>query len=57
MISQGVLARSVLDTAMVLNLTAGPDPSDWRSLPAQYFADNFPVPSDIVTNQFLDQNL
>ena len=34
-ISQGVLARSVLDTAMVLNLTAGPDPRDWRSLPAE----------------------
>lgn len=34
-ISQGVLARSVLDTAMALNLTAGPDPRDWRSLPAE----------------------
>jgi aspartyl-tRNA(Asn)/glutamyl-tRNA(Gln) amidotransferase subunit A len=33
-ISQGVLARSVLDTAMTLNITAGPDPRDWRSLPA-----------------------
>lgn len=33
-ISQGVLARSVLDTALVLNATAGPDPRDWRSLPA-----------------------
>ncbi|WP_422030699.1 amidase family protein [Reyranella sp.] len=33
-ISQGVLARSVLDTAMALNVTAGPDPRDWRSLPA-----------------------
>ncbi|MDO8975615.1 amidase family protein [Reyranella sp.] len=32
-ISQGVLARTVLDTAMALNLTAGPDPRDWRSLP------------------------
>jgi aspartyl-tRNA(Asn)/glutamyl-tRNA(Gln) amidotransferase subunit A len=34
-ISQGVLARSVLDTAMALNVTAGPDPRDWRSLPAE----------------------
>jgi aspartyl-tRNA(Asn)/glutamyl-tRNA(Gln) amidotransferase subunit A len=33
-ISQGVLARSVLDTAMALNVMAGPDPRDWRSLPA-----------------------
>ena len=33
-ISQGVLARTVLDTAMALNITAGPDPRDWRSLPA-----------------------
>lgn len=33
-ISQGVLARTVLDTAMALNVTAGPDPRDWRSLPA-----------------------
>ncbi|MCW5733213.1 MAG: amidase [Enhydrobacter sp.] len=33
-ISQGVLARSVLDTALVLNATAGPDARDWRSLPA-----------------------
>src|SRR5476649_1369738 len=32
-ISQGVLARSVLDTAMALNVTAGADPRDWRSLP------------------------
>jgi aspartyl-tRNA(Asn)/glutamyl-tRNA(Gln) amidotransferase subunit A len=32
-VSQGVLARSVLDTALVLNATAGPDPRDWRSLP------------------------
>ena len=32
-ISQGVLARTVLDTAMALNLTAGHDPRDWRSLP------------------------
>ena len=34
-ISQGVLAHSVLDTALVLNATAGPDPRDWRSLPAE----------------------
>jgi aspartyl-tRNA(Asn)/glutamyl-tRNA(Gln) amidotransferase subunit A len=34
-ISQGVLARSVLDTAMALNVSAGPDPRDWRSLPAE----------------------
>src|SRR5579883_337242 len=34
-ISQGVLARSVLDTAMALNVTAGPDPRDWRSLPGE----------------------
>jgi aspartyl-tRNA(Asn)/glutamyl-tRNA(Gln) amidotransferase subunit A len=33
-VSQGVLARTVLDTAIALNLTAGPDPRDWRSLPA-----------------------
>ncbi|MFI4999248.1 MAG: amidase [Reyranellales bacterium] len=33
-VSQGVLARSVLDTALALNMTAGPDPRDWRSLPA-----------------------
>ena len=33
-ISQGVLARSVLDTALALNVLAGPDPRDWRSLPA-----------------------
>ena len=33
-ISQGVLARSVLDTALALNVSAGPDPRDWRSLPA-----------------------
>src|SRR6201995_2571722 len=32
-ISQGVLARRVLDTAMALDVTAGPDPRDWRSLP------------------------
>jgi aspartyl-tRNA(Asn)/glutamyl-tRNA(Gln) amidotransferase subunit A len=32
-ISQGVLSRTVLDTAMALNVTAGPDPRDWRSLP------------------------
>jgi aspartyl-tRNA(Asn)/glutamyl-tRNA(Gln) amidotransferase subunit A len=34
-VSQGVLARSVLDTAIALTLTAGPDPRDWRSLPAE----------------------
>ena len=34
-VSQGVLARSVLDTAMALNVTAGPDARDWRSLPAE----------------------
>ena len=33
-VSQGVLARSVLDTALALNATAGPDARDWRSLPA-----------------------
>ena len=33
-VSQGVLARSVLDTALALNATAGPDAHDWRSLPA-----------------------
>jgi aspartyl-tRNA(Asn)/glutamyl-tRNA(Gln) amidotransferase subunit A len=33
-ISQGVLARSVTDTALALNIAAGPDPRDWRSLPA-----------------------
>jgi aspartyl-tRNA(Asn)/glutamyl-tRNA(Gln) amidotransferase subunit A len=33
-ISQGVLARSVLDSALALNITTGPDPRDWRSLPA-----------------------
>ena len=32
-ISQGVLARSVLDSALALNITAGADPRDWRSLP------------------------
>jgi aspartyl-tRNA(Asn)/glutamyl-tRNA(Gln) amidotransferase subunit A len=32
-VSQGVLARSVLDTALALNATAGPDARDWRSLP------------------------
>jgi aspartyl-tRNA(Asn)/glutamyl-tRNA(Gln) amidotransferase subunit A len=32
-ISQGVLARTVLDTAMALNVTAGADPRDWRALP------------------------
>jgi aspartyl-tRNA(Asn)/glutamyl-tRNA(Gln) amidotransferase subunit A len=34
-ISQGVLARTVLDTALALNVTAGPDPRDWRSLPEE----------------------
>jgi len=34
-VSQGVLARSVLDTALALNASAGPDPRDWRSLPAE----------------------
>ncbi|HTR83440.1 MAG TPA: amidase [Reyranella sp.] len=34
-VSQGVLARSVLDTALALNATAGPDARDWRSLPAE----------------------
>lgn len=34
-ISQGVLARTVLDTAMALNVTAGPDARDWRSLPSE----------------------
>lgn len=33
-ISQGVLSRTVLDTALALNAMAGPDPRDWRSLPA-----------------------
>lgn len=33
-ISQGVLARSVIDTALALNVLAGPDVRDWRSLPA-----------------------
>jgi aspartyl-tRNA(Asn)/glutamyl-tRNA(Gln) amidotransferase subunit A len=34
-VSQGVLARSVHDSALALNATAGPDPRDWRSLPAE----------------------
>ncbi|HYC65240.1 MAG TPA: amidase family protein, partial [Reyranellaceae bacterium] len=32
-ISQGVLARTVLDTALALNATAGYDPRDYRALP------------------------
>ncbi len=32
--ASGVLTRSVVDTALALNATAGPDPRDWRSLPA-----------------------
>lgn len=32
-ISQGVLARTVYDTALALNATAGYDVRDWRSLP------------------------
>jgi aspartyl-tRNA(Asn)/glutamyl-tRNA(Gln) amidotransferase subunit A len=35
-VSQGVLARSVLDTALALNATAGPDPRDWRCLPSEH---------------------
>jgi aspartyl-tRNA(Asn)/glutamyl-tRNA(Gln) amidotransferase subunit A len=34
-VSQGVLARSVRDTALALNAAAGPDSRDWRSLPAE----------------------
>jgi len=34
-ISQGVLSRTVLDTALALNAMAGPDPRDWRSLPVE----------------------
>ena len=30
-----MLARSVLDAALALNLCAGPDPRDWRSLPEE----------------------
>ena len=32
-ISQGVLSRTVLDTALALNVLAGYDARDWRSLP------------------------
>ncbi len=35
-ISQGVLSRTVLDTAMALTLTARPDARDWRSLPSEH---------------------
>ncbi|MBM3650713.1 MAG: amidase [Alphaproteobacteria bacterium] len=34
-VSQGVLARTVLDTALALNVLAGPDARDWRSLPRE----------------------
>ncbi|MFO1160458.1 MAG: amidase [Reyranellaceae bacterium] len=33
-VSQGVLARTVRDSAVALNVLAGPDPRDWRALPA-----------------------
>jgi len=34
-IGQGVLSRTVLDQALALNVMSGPDPRDWRSLPAE----------------------
>jgi aspartyl-tRNA(Asn)/glutamyl-tRNA(Gln) amidotransferase subunit A len=34
-VSQGVLSRTVQDTAIALNILAGPDPRDWRSLSAE----------------------
>jgi aspartyl-tRNA(Asn)/glutamyl-tRNA(Gln) amidotransferase subunit A len=34
-VSQGVLARTVRDTALALNLAADPDPRDWRALPGE----------------------
>src|SRR4029077_18693303 len=34
-LSKGVLARRVRCSALALNALAGPDPRDWRSLPAE----------------------